>query len=85
MEGEGEAVTSEQKVEWELCKENIQPIKQGRKMAKLNDILQSKDPEVIKKIQEERQNFEEELRSYSGDDPIDPWYRYIQVCGQLLL
>jgi len=63
--------------EWELSKENIQPLKGGRKAAKLNNILQPRDEETQKLLQEERQNFETELRSYNGPDPLDPWYRYI--------
>ena len=61
--------------EWELSKENIQPLKGGRKAAKLNNILQPRDEETLKLLQEERQNFETELRSYNGPDPLDPWYR----------
>ena len=49
---------------------------------KLNNALeQHKDDESTKVVLEERQQFEEELRSYSGEDPLDPWYRYIQVCS----
>ena len=61
--------------EWELSKENIQPLKQGRKASKLSNILQPRDEETTKLLQEERQNFETELRAYSGPDPLDPWYR----------
>jgi len=63
--------------EWELSKENIQPIKQGRKASKLSNILQPRDEETMKLLQEERQHFETELRAYNGPDPLDPWYRYI--------
>eukprot|EP00090_Calanus_glacialis_P045458 TRINITY_DN8444_c0_g1_i3.p1 TRINITY_DN8444_c0_g1~~TRINITY_DN8444_c0_g1_i3.p1 ORF type:complete len:1504 (-),score=632.87 TRINITY_DN8444_c0_g1_i3:217-4728(-) len=63
--------------EWELSKENIQPLKGGRKASKLANILQPRDEETQKLLQEERQNFETELRSYNGPDPLDPWYRYI--------
>ena len=73
----------QQQDQWELSKENIQPLKQGRSVMKLNNALeQHKDDEVTKVIAEERQQFEEELRSYSGDDPLDPWYRYIQWVEQ---
>ena len=66
--------------QWELSKENIQPLKQGRSVMKLNNALeQHKDDESAKIVLEERQHFEEELRSYNGEDPLDPWYRYIQV------
>jgi hypothetical protein len=65
--------------EWELSKENIQPLKGGRKASKLANILQPRDEETQKLLQEERQNFETELRSYNGTDPLDPWYRLALV------
>jgi hypothetical protein len=69
--------------QWELSKENIQPLKQGRKVAKLNTILhQHQDEDTARQIQGERRQFEEELREYSGEDPLDPWYRYIQWVEQ---
>ena len=58
--------------EWELSKENIQPLKSGRKAAKLANISQPKD---LKLLNEERQEFESEIRLYNGPDPLDPWYR----------
>ena len=48
--------------EWELSKENIQPLKQGRQMKKLSTILGQQDEKTVKAIQEERWHFEEELR-----------------------
>ncbi|CAN7983692.1 unnamed protein product [Ixodes hexagonus] len=58
--------------DWELCKENIQPLKQGRAMSSLQAALQGKDT-----VQQRRKDFEEELRTYSGDDALDVWHRYI--------
>ena len=60
--------------EWELSKENIQPLRSGRKAAKLATIAQPTDP---KKLAEERQEYENALRMYDGPDPLDPWYRYV--------
>ena len=54
--------------EWELSKENIQPLKQGRQFNKLNNILQPNHEDTHKKRQEERQAFETELRTYSGKE-----------------
>ena len=64
--------------EWELSKENIQPLKEGRKAAKLANILQPRDEETLKIMQEERQKFETEIRSYNGPDPLDPWFRSVK-------
>ncbi|XP_042868187.1 uncharacterized protein LOC122250695 isoform X3 [Penaeus japonicus] len=59
---------------WELSKENIQPLKQGRKATVLSVAL---DESAARKLNAERHIFEEELRTYSGDDPLDVWYRYV--------
>ena len=58
--------------EWELSKENIQPLKSGRKASKLANIAQPLD---LKALNEQRQHFENELRLYDGQDPLDPWYK----------
>jgi len=68
--------------EWELSKENIQPLKNGRKVSTLNTVLQARDEETQKALEEERDLFETEIRSYAGADPIDPWYRYINWVQQ---
>lgn len=57
---------------WELSKENIQPLKSGRKASKLATIAQPLD---LKSLNEQRQHFENELRMYNGEDPLEPWYK----------
>ena len=32
--------------EWELSKENVQPLKQGRKVSTLNSVLHAKEKEI---------------------------------------
>ncbi|XP_064100488.1 mitotic checkpoint serine/threonine-protein kinase BUB1-like [Macrobrachium nipponense] len=68
MEAEGNSES------WELSKENIQPLKQGRNASVLSVAL---DDTATRKLNSIRHEFEEELRTYSGDDPLDVWYRYI--------
>ncbi|XP_045214958.2 mitotic checkpoint serine/threonine-protein kinase BUB1-like isoform X2 [Mercenaria mercenaria] len=63
--------------EWELSKENVQPLRQGRKISSLNAGLKVNSGDQISRIKEEKHVFEAELRTYSGDDPIEVWYRYI--------
>ncbi|XP_069178284.1 LOW QUALITY PROTEIN: mitotic checkpoint serine/threonine-protein kinase BUB1 [Procambarus clarkii] len=58
---------------WELSKENIQPLRQGRKETVLSVAL---DESASQALNITRHAFEEELRTYSGDDPLDVWYRY---------
>nr|XP_057947378.1 mitotic checkpoint serine/threonine-protein kinase BUB1 beta [Doryrhamphus excisus]XP_057947379.1 mitotic checkpoint serine/threonine-protein kinase BUB1 beta [Doryrhamphus excisus] len=69
--------------EWELCKENIKPLRRGRNMSALMQALnQSKDghsPAIL----QQKQAFEMELRMYDGDDPLDVWDRYIKWSEQM--
>ena len=60
--------------DWELSKENIQPLKSGRKASKLENISK---PQDLKALNEERMHYETELRMYDGNDPLDPWYRSV--------
>ena len=41
--------------EWELSKENVQPLKQGRKFANLSMALQSTSEENLSRLRTERQ------------------------------
>ena len=41
--------------EWELSKENVQPLKQGRKFANLSMALQSTSTENLSRLRSERQ------------------------------
>ncbi|XP_064601277.1 mitotic checkpoint serine/threonine-protein kinase BUB1-like [Liolophura sinensis] len=64
--------------EWELSKENVQPLRHGRKVTSLSAALQPLSGDQLSKIREQRQAFEIELRTYKGDDPLDIWYNYIK-------
>lgn len=67
-------------VEWELSKENIKPLRQGRAISALQQALgQQQDA-----INHQRQAFESELRIYDGDDPLDVWDRYIKWTEQTI-
>ena len=63
-------------VEWEQSKENIQPLAGGRKASKLSGLNHN-----MEMLNQERQQFEVELRSYDGPDPLDPWFRYLLTVG----
>ncbi|KAG0709968.1 Mitotic checkpoint serine/threonine-protein kinase BUB1 [Chionoecetes opilio] len=67
-------VTHDDSSQWEQSKENIQPLKQGRKATVLSVVL---DDNATQKLNLMRHEFEEELRTYSGNDPLDVWYRYV--------
>ncbi|XP_072284388.1 mitotic checkpoint serine/threonine-protein kinase BUB1 beta isoform X2 [Pyxicephalus adspersus] len=68
--------------EWELCKENVQPLRQGRAMSTLQEVLSQQESSNHNVIQQQKQTFELELRFYSGDDPLDVWDRYIKWAEQ---
>ncbi|XP_063080042.1 mitotic checkpoint serine/threonine-protein kinase BUB1 beta [Engraulis encrasicolus] len=72
---------AEAEVEWELCKENIQPLRRGRDISALTEALSMKQ-EGSSTIAQRQQAFESELRMYDGDDPLDVWDRYIKWTEQ---
>uniref|UniRef100_W5N5A7 BUB1 mitotic checkpoint serine/threonine kinase B n=1 Tax=Lepisosteus oculatus TaxID=7918 RepID=W5N5A7_LEPOC len=74
---------AEESPEWELCKENIQPLKQGRSMSALLQALASQEGGHSAAIEQEKQAFESEIRFYEGDDPLDVWERYIKWTQQM--
>ncbi|XP_072425350.1 mitotic checkpoint serine/threonine-protein kinase BUB1 beta [Chiloscyllium punctatum] len=68
--------------DWELSKENVQPLKQGRDVNTLKDVLAQHEALSHISIQEQKQAFETEIRFYSGNDPLDVWDRYIKWTEQ---
>ncbi|XP_069713068.1 mitotic checkpoint serine/threonine-protein kinase BUB1 beta-like [Phaenicophaeus curvirostris] len=68
--------------EWELSKENVQPLRQGRVMAALQEALAQQETSTHTALQLKRQEFESEIRFYSGDDPLDVWDRYVRWTEQ---
>ncbi|XP_039518950.1 mitotic checkpoint serine/threonine-protein kinase BUB1 beta [Pimephales promelas] len=68
--------------EWELCKENIQPLRQGRTISALQQALCQQQEGNHTALNQKKQAFESELRMYDGDDPLDVWVRYIKWTKQ---
>uniref|UniRef100_A0A8D0HU12 BUB1 mitotic checkpoint serine/threonine kinase B n=1 Tax=Sphenodon punctatus TaxID=8508 RepID=A0A8D0HU12_SPHPU len=68
--------------EWELSKENVQPLRKGRVMSTLQEALAQQETSSHTAIQQQKQEFESEIRFYSGDDPLDVWNRYIKWTEQ---
>lgn len=77
-----EATMSQDGNEWELSKENVQPLRQGRVMATLQEALAQQDVSTHAAIQQQKREFESEIRFYNGDDPLDVWDRYIKWTEQ---
>lgn len=60
--------------DWELSKENIQPLRQGRTMSSLQTALA---PQCQPDLKQKRREFEQKLRTTSGAELLDVWHRYI--------
>ncbi|KAK2843213.1 hypothetical protein Q7C36_011428 [Tachysurus vachellii] len=73
---------AEGEVEWELCKENIQPLRRGRAISALHQALSQQQEGTSSAINQQKQAYELELRMYDGDDPLDVWDRYIKWTEQ---
>ncbi|XP_062863748.1 mitotic checkpoint serine/threonine-protein kinase BUB1 beta [Trichomycterus rosablanca] len=73
---------AECEADWELCKENIQPLRRGRAISALHQALSQQQEGSNSVINQQKQAFELELRMYDGDDPLDVWDRYIKWTEQ---
>ncbi|XP_030622852.1 mitotic checkpoint serine/threonine-protein kinase BUB1 beta [Chanos chanos] len=73
---------AESNAEWELCKENIQPLRRGRAISTLQQALSQQLEGSSTYLNQQKQAFESELRMYDGDDPMDVWDRYIKWTEQ---
>lgn len=61
-----------------LCKENIQPLRYGRNATQLGTALRAQeDADVQQLLLQEKQMYEDAIRNYEGDDPLENWYDYI--------
>lgn len=69
--------------EWELSKENIQPLKRGRDVSALHQALSQQQGGPSAAVNQQQQAFESELRIYNGDDPLDVWDRYVKWTEQM--
>ncbi|XP_046317888.1 mitotic checkpoint serine/threonine-protein kinase BUB1 beta isoform X1 [Marmota monax] len=68
--------------EWELSKENVQPLRQGRIMSTLQEALAQQESACNTTLQQQKWAFESEIRFYAGNDPLDVWDRYINWTEQ---
>ncbi|KAI4352614.1 hypothetical protein L6164_006849 [Bauhinia variegata] len=81
MDPETEFLVSKRKTgnEWEIFKENVKPLKRGRKVNLLNDALKShNDNELKKSLLDNRRRLIEAIDEYQGDDPLLPWLECIK-------
>nr|XP_045013280.1 mitotic checkpoint serine/threonine-protein kinase BUB1 beta isoform X2 [Jaculus jaculus] len=78
----GSEVTSLEGDEWELSKENVQPLRHGRIMSTLQGALAQQESACNTALQQQKRAFESEIRFYTGNDPLDVWDRYISWTEQ---
>ncbi|KAK9928529.1 hypothetical protein M0R45_025661 [Rubus argutus] len=65
--------------EWELFKENVRPLKRGRKVEILNDALKAQtDNQLRKSLFDQRRRLIQAIDEYEGDDPLQPWLECIK-------
>ncbi|CAK9190250.1 unnamed protein product [Sphagnum troendelagicum] len=68
-------------MEWELSKENVQPLRNGRKVEPLNMALKMKAAGATTTranvLEHQRRKMIEAIDEYEGDDPLEPWLEYI--------
>lgn len=61
-----------------LCKENIQPLRYGRNAVQLGTALRAQeDADAQQLLLHEKQMYEDAIKNYDGDDPLENWYEYI--------
>lgn len=66
-------------MEWELSKENVQPLREGRNVEKLNQALKAKvEGQTKSKISEQHRKMLEAIDNYQGEDPLRPWIECIE-------
>ncbi|KAM8907093.1 mitotic checkpoint serine/threonine-protein kinase BUB1 beta isoform 1-T1 [Lycaon pictus] len=85
MKKEGDALSGAMLLEgdeWELSKENVQPLRQGRIMSTLQGALAQQESASNTTLQQQKRAFESEIRFYTGNDPLDVWDRYINWTEQ---
>ncbi|GAB6021688.1 protein kinase [Chamberlinius hualienensis] len=68
--------------DWELCKENIKPLKQGRKMEVLQSTVEPDMQYLKQKLAQEQKRYESLIRMYKGEDPLDGWHQYVEWIEQ---
>ncbi|CAA0838469.1 Mitotic spindle checkpoint protein BUBR1 [Striga hermonthica] len=65
--------------EWELFKENVRPLKRGRKVGLLNGALKShSDYQLRNSLLQHRRRLIEAIDEYTGEDPLQPWIECIK-------
>ncbi|XP_017776519.1 PREDICTED: mitotic checkpoint serine/threonine-protein kinase BUB1-like [Nicrophorus vespilloides] len=71
-------------MDFDTSKENIQPLRGGRNVTQLGVALQAQhNPEVQQDLMQQKSEFENAIRTYTGDDPLANYYQYISWIDQV--
>ncbi|KAH8277711.1 hypothetical protein KR018_003981 [Drosophila ironensis] len=63
-------------MDFDDAKENIQPLASGRNASLLQASL-SQESGQAQELLAQRKQWEDAVRSYAGEDPLEPWYAYV--------
>ncbi|KAJ8920747.1 hypothetical protein NQ315_004887, partial [Exocentrus adspersus] len=70
-------------MDFDLSKENIQPLRGGRNIQQLGMALQAQsNREYQLELLQQKEEFENLIRNYTGDDPLENYYNYISWIEQ---
>lgn len=65
-------------MDFDLSKENIQPLRRGRNVQQLEMALQAQTNQDYQlQLLQQKDEFETLIRNYEGDDPLENYYNYI--------
>ncbi len=80
LPGEDGCVGVTNTCDWEDCKENFQPVKDGRKPDVLSTVGSKGAKGVLqpKGVEEARRKFLQAIDEYEGEDPLAAWLEYIK-------
>ncbi|XP_044268700.1 mitotic checkpoint serine/threonine-protein kinase BUB1 beta-like isoform X2 [Tribolium madens] len=70
-------------MDFDISKENIQPLRGGRNASQLGVALQAQtDMDHHRELLQQQSEFEHQIETYTGDDPLEIWYNYISWVEQ---
>ncbi|EFA04692.2 mitotic checkpoint serine/threonine-protein kinase BUB1 beta [Tribolium castaneum] len=70
-------------MDFDISKENIQPLRGGRNASQLGVALQAQtDMDHQRELLQQQSEFERQIATYTGDDPLELWYQYISWVEQ---
>ncbi|XP_041970931.1 mitotic checkpoint serine/threonine-protein kinase BUB1-like [Aricia agestis] len=70
-------------MDFDVSKENIQPLRGGRNFVQLGTALQAQsDVDAQRQLQNQKEEHEAAIKYYQGPDPLEPWFNYIQWVEQ---